>query len=194
MKTLSFSPEPIRTRRALFDSQNRRPRPVSRVHSFVSEFPLESNDSAFPSQRQKRATTAMCPRKGKCIDINSIPKVSSTPRRQKTVQRAPFITNPQHSAKKRTEIISASEIEQLKKEINSMRRKAIQWGDSSQLMPAYCAIEPKEYEPVEKTHGTIIHDNEEIDINLPQKPVSLISTKGTVMDFLGLPTSVSYIM
>ena len=193
MKTLSFSPEPVRTRKPLFDSQKSRMRPVSRVHSFVSDFPFESNDSAFPSQRPKRATTACGPRKGNCIDLNSIPQVSSTPRRQKTFQKAPFITNPQHAAKKHTEIISSSEIEQIKKEINSMRRKAIQWGDSSQLMPAYCSIEPKEYEQPVKTHQRIIHDNEEIDINLPQKPVGLISTKGSVMDFLGLPTSVSYI-
>ena len=191
MQCFSYSPEPKRPKRTIFETQIRPQRPVTRVRSFLSDAPPVTHHPPL-THRPRRATTALSPRKGACVDLNMIPQVSSTPRRQKTFKKAPFITNGKPVPQKPAEIISTSEIEQLKKELHSTRRKAIHWGDSSEQMP-YCPYETKKFEPVQRNYGTIIHDDEELDINLPPKPVNLISQTASIMDFLGLPDSVSFI-
>jgi hypothetical protein len=84
------------------------------------------------------------------------------------------------------------EIEQMRDQINSSRQPVV-WSDRSNDVISE-RIKDEVVSPIEKMRTRrIIVNQEPIDINSPPKASQLISTTAFVQDFVGVPSSLSFI-
>jgi hypothetical protein len=84
------------------------------------------------------------------------------------------------------------EIEQMRDQINLSRRPVV-WSDRSDDVISE-RIKGEVASPIEEVRTRrIIIDQEPIDINSPPKASQLISTTAFIQDFIGVPSSLSFI-
>jgi hypothetical protein len=90
------------------------------------------------------------------------------------------------------QIPSQKELEKIRDQINSSRRTVV-WSNRSDIMLSE-RIKDDVTAPAEEIRPRrIIMDQEPIDIKSPPKASQLISTTALVQDFIGVPSSLSFI-
>lgn len=101
--------------------------------------------------------------------------------------------HPKIKSSKQQTLITRSEIENLRKIVNSNRPKTIMWGDSAPMMNDRIKGDITSTPRNEEKRRTIIIDNDPIDINSPVPAARLISTTAFIQDYIGVPNSLSFI-
>jgi hypothetical protein len=132
-------------------------------------------------------------------------QIGHTPRRAKRITRTneqtPIATVRRHESppvappqprRRADDPMTRTDIENMRKMINSAQPRTTYWADTSNCMfNEKCLTDissPEEVRP-----RSIIVDTQPIDINVPPQAARLISTTASVLDYIGVPNSLSFI-
>ena len=114
-------------------------------------------------------------------------------RPQTSIKKKPFYSSVNKFSNNQPEKIEKINLKKIKKEIQLNKSKSIHWDDSSNHVISY-PINEENNTPRYVNKKKVINDFEE-DINIESTPkaVSLISTTAGVLDFIGIPDSLTFI-
>lgn len=176
-------------------------RPMMPVH-FISdqaelpEPPITPKSTRYHTKRlqPKLSPLKSGPKRAIPLDIDSIPKsCPNSARRPKTaLTKKPFSSYGRAVSRQESRLPTTNEIRILRKQVKSNQPKIVQWGNSVDQIPYYNNLKlDVEHEDISSSN--IIKDQQEIDISQPLQPVSLISNTASVMDYCGIPNSLTFI-
>lgn len=176
-------------------------RPMTPIH-YVSEIGDLPEVFTLPKTTRNHAKKLVpkqtglrfAPKNVVSLDIESIPKSCPTSaRRPKSVMtKQPFKSFGRSPPRPQSRLPTTNEIKNLRKQVESNQPRVIHWGSSTDQMPYYNNLNI-EVEPEEPNPDNIIKDQEEIDISRPLQPVGLISNTASIMDYCGIPSSLTFI-